>query len=277
MPDDVLKRRHGLGDIVMLLPVLWRMAQDGGRMTVLTRGEWAEVFAQLAPYAEWTDEALHWTLDLDDLTARASCERHRTDELAWLLGVPRGDLTLPTLMLPDDWSPLRYDMRERGYCVFAPGAEHAARRPSDEWVSRTWLQMPFSAWSVAVGMDTDPPLPLAGEYDRRGKTSLRELLGILAGARVVITMDSGIMHLAAALGRPTVAVFGGVDPRLRLRDSQRVVALVSSRDCRPCNKRETCGGEYPCLADVTPGDVGLAVGLAPRVSGLTIVEVTPCG
>jgi len=67
---------------------------------------------------------------------------------------------------------------------------------------------------VIVGVG-DPPTSLpAGVIDLAGKTSLPELIGVLRGARFVVSMDSGPMHLAAAIGVPLLGVHTWSDPRL---------------------------------------------------------------
>ncbi len=71
-------------------------------------------------------------------------------------------------------------------------------------------------------------------------------------------MDSGVLHIAAAVGTPTVALFGGIDPTHRIRKNQNVVVLHSDLDCFPCNKNETCNGQYPCIKSTQPENVANA-------------------
>lgn len=65
---------------------------------------------------------------------------------------------------------------------------------------------------VGVGESSGPPLP--GVVDLTGKTSLAELIGILRAARFVVSVDSGPMHLAAAIGVPLLGIHTWTDPRL---------------------------------------------------------------
>jgi len=98
---------------------------------------------------------------------------------------------------------------------------------------------------------THTPLILAGE------TSLRQLLALLAQCRLVVSNDSGPMHLAAALGLPLVAIFGSTNERatgpigLRARMVKRPVA------CSPCGLRE-CPIDLRCMSNVTVDDVYMA-------------------
>ena len=83
-----------------------------------------------------------------------------------------------------------------------------------------------------------------------GQTSVRELMAILNHCRLVVSNDSGPMHIAAAFGVPLVAIFGPTDhtttsPRT---DSCRIVR--HSVDCAPCMLRE-CPIDHRCMTGVT--------------------------
>jgi heptosyltransferase-2 len=82
-----------------------------------------------------------------------------------------------------------------------------------------------------------------------GRTSLSELVGLLAGARGVVSNDSGVMHLAAALGRPTVAIFGSTSPVWTSASAPWVANLYAAYPCSPCYRR-TCPIGYGCLRSV---------------------------
>ncbi|MGE5179427.1 MAG: glycosyltransferase family 9 protein, partial [Bacteroidota bacterium] len=82
-----------------------------------------------------------------------------------------------------------------------------------------------------------------------GATSLSELVGILDAAIAVISNDSGVMHLAAALGRPTVAVFGSTSPVWTASGAPWVASLYAEYPCSPCFRR-TCPIGYGCLRSI---------------------------
>ncbi len=83
-----------------------------------------------------------------------------------------------------------------------------------------------------------------------GKTSLVELGGILKSANLVITVDSGPMHMAAAIGVPVLAVFGATDPVRTgpFGKPHRVVTFEGKLDCRPCLARTCRRGDLRCLS-----------------------------
>ena len=90
-----------------------------------------------------------------------------------------------------------------------------------------------------------------------GRTDLSELIGTLAGCRVVLSSDSGPMHLAAALGVPVTAIFGPTDERLTSPGGSQVVLTVPVR-CRPCFFRD-CPIDHRCMTRISEDRVFHAV------------------
>ena len=91
--------------------------------------------------------------------------------------------------------------------------------------------------------DITPPLNLAGQ------TSLRELCAVFKLCRVVLTNDTGPMHLAAALGTPVVVPFGSTSPELTgpgLPGDTRHQLIKSDAPCSPCFLRE-CPIDFRCM------------------------------
>lgn len=96
---------------------------------------------------------------------------------------------------------------------------------------------------------------LSGGRNFAGATSLRQFLELTAACQMFLTNDSGAMHIASALGVPTVTVFGPTDEFATgpLGDAARIVR--EPVECAPCLKRE-CPIDHRCMARVTadPGD-----------------------
>ncbi len=84
-----------------------------------------------------------------------------------------------------------------------------------------------------------------------GRTDLRRLVGMLARCRAFVTNDSGSMHLAAALGTPTVAMFGPTDERATSPRGAAGEVLTADVFCRPCMLRE-CPIDHRCMKRITP-------------------------
>ncbi len=90
--------------------------------------------------------------------------------------------------------------------------------------------------------------------DLVGRTHLRQALGVLAQLKLLITNDSGLMHAAAALGVPLVALFGSTDPRATGPFTSRATVLYHPLPCSPCLER-TCAEGYPCLTAISVPEV----------------------
>jgi len=98
--------------------------------------------------------------------------------------------------------------------------------------------------------------------DTSGRLTLGELLAAIAGARCVVTNDSGPMHFAVALRRPTVCLFGPVDPHHYGYEAVGVETLYVPVFCSPCvheNEPPPCGGNNVCMQLIEPAQVLAAV------------------
>ena len=93
-----------------------------------------------------------------------------------------------------------------------------------------------------------------------GKTTLAELIAALRRCEVLLTNDTGTMHLAAYLGVPVAAVFGSTDPVLTapLVPTERLRVLRRQVECSPCFLRE-CPLDLRCLHAVSPEMAAAAV------------------
>jgi heptosyltransferase-2 len=91
-----------------------------------------------------------------------------------------------------------------------------------------------------------------------GKTSVRQLMGLLASVDLVITNDSGPMHVAAAFNRPIVALFGPTDHLTTSPLCSRFLLVRKEAECAPCLKRR-CPTDHRCMADIYAKDVLEAV------------------
>lgn len=124
-------------------------------------------------------------------------------------------------------------------------------------------------------------LDLTALIDLRGKTSLTELAGALSLARACLTIDTGILHIAAAVGCPTVAILGndvngnGASPlRLWLPRQPNVCLALSDFTCTVCQENrfqnQSClVDEHPCMRDLSPQQViELLQGILKQGSGV---------
>ena len=87
-----------------------------------------------------------------------------------------------------------------------------------------------------------------------GKTSLRQLADLIGRSRLMITNDSGPMHIAAAMGVPTVSIFGPTDPGLTGPYGPNHSVVSSKVECVGCGKRQ-CPSKLECLHSITADQV----------------------
>ena len=94
-----------------------------------------------------------------------------------------------------------------------------------------------------------------------GRTSLRELCATLKLSRVLLTNDTGPMHVGAALGTPVVALFGSTSPELTgpgLPGGRQSGIVKGDAPCAPCFLRE-CPIDFRCMNSISTGRVVTAV------------------
>ena len=133
-----------------------------------------------------------------------------------------------------------------------------ARTISAQWPEAEWLL--FGAPNeAAMGEELSGMLPGVRHVNLVGKTSLSELIAQLGRCRLLLTNDTGTMHLAAALGVPTVSIFGSTEPVLTGALGPRHRVVRHHVPCSPCVRRECPFGHYGCMTGVTPARVSQAV------------------
>ena len=135
------------------------------------------------------------------------------------------------------------------YAVLCPGAEYG---PAKRWPHFAALAERMDVSVVLLGSRNDAPAA-AGIPGKNlvGETTLDEAIDLIAGAARVVSNDSGLMHVAAALGRPLVALFGSSNPQRTPPQSAAARVLWLHLDCSPCYARECPLGHLRCLREIT--------------------------
>lgn len=172
-----------------------------------------------------------------------------------------GAAAMARLGLASDGGPL---------LALCPGAEYG---PAKQWpaahfasVARWWEVRGGRVWLFGSSQDA----PMGAEIAQRsgavcidlcGRTTLAEAVDLLALAAVVVSNDSGLMHVAAALDKPVVALYGSSDPRVTPPLHPAAQVLRIELPCAPCFARTCRYGHTRCLTALAPEQVMAA--LAP--------------
>lgn len=88
-------------------------------------------------------------------------------------------------------------------------------------------------------------------HDLAGRTSLAEAVDVLSLSAAVVSNDSGLMHIAAALRRPLLVIYGATSPAFTPPLSPQSAVQVSTIDCAPCFQRECPLGHHRCMRDTS--------------------------
>jgi heptosyltransferase II len=206
------------------------------------------------------------------------------------LGLPRDERDLPAVPEPS----LTVDVRAahalmerialpRGADVAAlmPGAEYG---PAKRWPLAHYAEL--AARLAGDGMDvwvlgSAKESPLAEQIQRHvgarvfnlcGQTSLTEAADLLAQARVAVSNDSGLMHVAAAVGTHVVAIYGSSSPSFTPALTQRKTVLYRGLSCSPCFARDCPLQHLNCLHGIGVATVLDAVHAACAMSSQPVAR-----
>jgi heptosyltransferase II len=134
------------------------------------------------------------------------------------------------------------------YVALCPGAEYG---PAKRWPYFAALAAKLDVEKVILGSPADAEAAEdIGGTNLVGKTSLDDAVRLIAGASFVVSNDSGLMHIAAALGRPQVALFGSSSPQHTPPQSAAARVLWLQLECSPCFQRECPLGHFRCMREI---------------------------
>lgn len=149
------------------------------------------------------------------------------------------------------------------YIVFHQGA----RWPTKNWPETKWRQLSENFYKrigvpiVFTGSKDDADsidsiIPKGGRfYNLAGRVGLLELSALLKNAMLMVTVDSGPMHISAAFATPLVAIFGPTSPiKTGPKTAGMAEVVTAGVDCAPCFKRN-CPRSMECMEKITPAQV----------------------
>ena len=146
------------------------------------------------------------------------------------------------------------------YIVLCPGAEYG---PAKRWPYFRELASKLKMQIVLLGAagDSEDNREIPG-INLIGKTSLDDAIDLIAKAAAVVSNDSGLMHVAAAAGRPVVALFGSSSPEHTGPQSPGAKVLWLHLECSPCYKPDCPLGHFRCMRELSVDQVLEAVNTA---------------
>ncbi len=171
----------------------------------------------------------------------------------------------PALKAPDMPS---FNLSNDTTCQIAiiPGATHFTKRyPTEQWkefinANPDWEFHLFGSSADSAVCASIISKSQVKCSDHSGKMSLKELSQALAQCDLVLSGDTGPMHLAAALSKPQIAIFGATHPRLGFQPlNSKAKVLCADLPCQPCHLHgsDKCPlGHFKCMKEITPQMLG---------------------
>jgi len=151
--------------------------------------------------------------------------------------------------------------RAKRIAAFCPGAEYG---PSKRWptrhfaaLARKLVELGYAVWLFGSEKDRaiGEEIAVASEgaaTNLCGKTDLASAIDLLSLAEVVVSNDSGLMHVAAGVGRPVVALYGSSSPEHTPPLARRYRIVRTGIECSPCFARECPLGHFKCMNELAP-------------------------
>jgi heptosyltransferase-2 len=251
-----------------------RLRREGYGTALIMPRTWK---AALAPFLAGIPERIGWVGEwrfglVNGLRFGERKRPRMVDQCAALAlpadATPPESWPLPELRVPAaevaGWRERRGLTETRPVVALAPGAVG----PSKRWPGASYAELARSL--IAQGCDVwivggPAEAPLAriirdqapDARDLTG-TDLRNAILALAASRVAISNDSGLMHIAAALGTPTIGIFGPTSPWHWAPLNPIAAAVqqtVETLPCQPCHKPTCRMRHHRCMLDISPGQV----------------------
>lgn len=153
---------------------------------------------------------------------------------------------------------------DRPVIAFFPGAEYG---PTKQWPLENFRRLAaditangYQVWIFGSPQDKTYGQTIAqGDsayvYNLAGKTSLNDAIDLIAVSEIAVTNDSGLMHIAAAVGVHVEAIYGSTTPDYTPPLTERKNIHYLGLDCSPCFKRKCPLGHFNCMDQITASDL----------------------
>ena len=159
----------------------------------------------------------------------------------------------------------------RPVVAFMPGAEYG---PAKCWPHAQFAELAarldsegYDVWLLGSAKDEPAGAEIAASGHATnlcGKTSLEDVIDVLGFVDHAVSNDSGLMHIAAAVGTHVHAIYGSSSPRFTPPLTDRRTIHWLELECSPCFKRECPLKHLRCLKEITPDRVAAGIFAASR-------------
>jgi heptosyltransferase II len=217
---------------------------------------------------EWRRGLINDMRPLDKRVLRQTVQRYTALGMGTEARLPPDEIPQPRLSVDGRNQVRRRDQlgipSDRPLVGFLPGAEYG---PAKRWPVNYYAALARmlkgrgygvclfgSARDAAVCAEIKKQAEEA-VVDLSGKTALVDAIDLIAAMDFVVTNDSGLMHVAAAVGCPMVAIFGSSTPAYTPPLTDRVEIVYLDLDCSPCFERDCPLGHLNCLKQIEADDV----------------------
>ncbi len=228
---------------------------------------WAKIPQRTGYVGEWRYGLLNDIRRLDKVLVRQTVQQYvhlaadQSNSLNELPFLPHPQLSPANV----DYVLQRLHLsRARPLLILCPGAEYG---PAKQWsaeyfaiVGKRQAEQGWQVWILGSGKDAVIGAKIAALIGDKcinlcGETQLGEAVDLLSLADVVISNDSGLMHVAAALDKPLIAIYGSSDAGKTPPLSSRAKVLSAGVACSPCFQRTCRWQHYHCLREIKPQQV----------------------
>jgi heptosyltransferase-2 len=265
---------HGKLDLARRRALARSLRDENYARAIVLPNSWKSAlvpwFARIPIRTGYVGEA-RWALLNDPRKLQKQAMPRLVNRYAALSGEPGSFLPMPPapVLVPDQANRSAavralYLKTRRPVAILCPGAEFgpAKRWPPNQFaeLAGLFVRDGFRVWIVGSPNDkiaASAVMQSLGEtarqvHDLTGRTDLGTAIDLLSLATLVVSNDSGLMHAAAAVGVPVVALFGSSSPVYTPPLSPLARVAKIDIECSPCFQRECPLGHFKCMRDLQP-------------------------
>ncbi|PJA32170.1 MAG: lipopolysaccharide heptosyltransferase II [Zetaproteobacteria bacterium CG_4_9_14_3_um_filter_53_7] len=243
-------------DIAYLFPnsfrSAWQCKKAGVKEMIGYQGQWRRFLLHRALPHRLSLKHEHHRLSYLDIAEQVNIVPAQREVT---LSLPAGDQDAGRALM------IKHGLNPQRVICLAPGAQFGGAKcyPTESYAEIAYSLVEAGWQPLVLGMKEDQQVgdiilqDLRGpHWNAAGLTSLAQALELISACRLMLCNDSGLMHVAAGLGIPTVAPFGATDPSRTAPSGPAVKIIYQPAECSPCLQRECSVAGHPCMTNIRP-------------------------